>query len=135
MAHAGSETIGCIVVESHPDVLAALEELLAGEQIAVVGRARTGAEAIALGARAATVLVTDVGLPDMSGLELARRLVDAEPALRVVLYTADAGPEGATAALELGVHGIVLKGSNPALLPQAIRSVAAGGTYVDPALA
>ena len=133
-ATAGS-SISCILVDDHPVVLDALADLLESEGIAVVGRAEDASEALALRRAPGAVVVSDFRLPGRTGLQLARDLLEADPACRVVLYTATISPTGAFDALRNGVCGVVLKDSLPVELPRAVRTVAAGGTFVDPRVA
>jgi len=134
MGGARPDRIECLIVDDHPSVLDALEDLLEAEGIVVLGRALTGADALASAPDHATVVVTDLRLPDISGLDVARELIRVQPGRPVVLYSATIGATGAAAAREIGVRGVVLKDSLPRELPAAIRVVAAGGTYLDPRL-
>jgi DNA-binding NarL/FixJ family response regulator len=134
-APAQEETpITCLLVDDHQAILDALHRLLEAEGIAVVGRARSGADALAFANASATVIVTDHTLPDMSGLELARAILAERPGQKIVLYTSRFSPRGVEDALAMGVKGIVLTDSIATDLPHAIRLVADGGTYVDPGL-
>lgn len=126
--------VACVLVDGHPAVLEAVVELLESEGIAVVGRARRGAEAIPLARSVDAVVVTDRSLPDMSGLEVAEEILRTEPGRAIVLYTATITPAGVTKALGLGVRGVVSKDSLATELVPAIRAAAAGGSYVDPRL-
>lgn len=126
--------IECLLVDDHLSVLDALQDLLEAEGIVVVGRALTGAEALAFAPEHATVVVTDLRLPDISGMEVARELLRMQPGRAVVLYSATIGAVGAAAAVAIGVRGVVLKESVSRELPVAIRTVAGGGTYLDPRL-
>lgn len=122
----------CLLVDDHPAVLEALTELLEAEGIAVVGRAYTGAEAIPLARSVDAVVVTDLSLPDMTGLEVAEEILRTEPGRAIVLYAATITAARVTKALELGVRGVVLTDSAPVALAPAIRAAAAGGSFVDP---
>lgn len=124
--------ITCLLVDDHPAVLDAIEELLLADGILVAGRARTGAEALVFDLDDVTVVVTDVRLPDVTGLDVARELLRRQPHRLVILYTATITSAGASAALRAGVRGVVLKDSVPRELPAAIREVAGGGTHLDP---
>jgi DNA-binding NarL/FixJ family response regulator len=128
-------SVSCILVDDHPAVIAALSDLLESEGIAVVGHAADAAEALALERAPATVVVSDLRLPGRTGIELAHDLLEADPECRVVLYTATISPAGAVNALRAGIRGVVLKDSIPAELSRAVRTVAEGGTFVDPRLA
>ena len=72
--------------------------MLAAEDIDVVGRAHTGADALQPLELAPAVLVADLGLPDMSGVDVAREVIRADPSRRVLLYTGGLSRLGAEAA-------------------------------------
>jgi DNA-binding NarL/FixJ family response regulator len=131
----GTEAITCVLVDDHPSMLDALVALLEADGIAVVDRARTGADALALGLEGSTVLVADARLGDISGFDLAREILRVDPSRGVVLYGGSITAVGARSALDAGVRGIVLTDSLPTGLSAAIRTVSAGGTYVDARLA
>jgi DNA-binding NarL/FixJ family response regulator len=70
----------------------------------------------------------------MSGAELTRSLLKEEPDLRIVLYTGAADERQLLDALDAGAAGFALKSGDPQELEDAIRTVAAGGDYIDPRL-
>lgn len=102
----------------------------------VVGDAADGPTALE---RAAAldpdVVVVDVSLPGMGGAEVTAALVKADPDRRVLALTVHEDRGYLRLLLEAGATGYVLKRAAAAELIQAIRAVAAGGTYIDPALA
>lgn len=107
--------------------------VLEREGFAVVGRAGTaeaGHEAI-IAAQPAVALV-DVDLPDGSGVELTRRLLRRDTRFAVLLYTGMEDPQVLEDALASGARGFTLKTSDPATMLNAVRAVAAGGSFVDP---
>lgn len=128
--------LACVVADDNPHTLSAIEALLESEGIEVLAAVRTGGEALeALEARPMTVVVLDVRLPDLNGVEVARRVATlARSKTAVVLYTSDARSALVRDALEAGVRGIVVKGSSPVNLLAAISTVAEGGVYIDPDL-
>src|SRR2546423_2685863 len=96
----GSSDLTCLLVDDNEPLLEALEILLPAEGIDVVGKARTGAEALALLQRhAARAVVLDLRLPDLSGLEVARVAAETAPDTAVILYTSHAHPTPVPAAL------------------------------------
>lgn len=81
------------------------------------------------------VLVTDLRMPGLDGVELTRQVVAGQPEIRVLLVTTfDSDPE-VQAALLAGAHGYLLKRAAPTDLPRAVRHVAAGEVWLDPAVA
>lgn len=80
------------------------------------------------------VVLMDVGLPGVSGLELTAELTQANPELRVLMVTMHDRDDYLFQALRAGAAGYVLKGSDVQELLTAVRSVAAGETYVSPSL-
>ncbi|WP_063909908.1 response regulator, partial [Herbidospora yilanensis] len=101
----------------------------------VVGEAADGRAAVAL-ARSLRpdVLLLDIAMPVMSGLEAARILLDEGGAPRIVMLTTFDTDENLHAALRLGVGGYLLKSSPPEQLAEAIKTAAAGDGLIDPAV-
>jgi DNA-binding NarL/FixJ family response regulator len=125
----------CLLADDHPAILASVAAFLAAEGIDVVARAGTGAEVLRLiESRHVTVAVLDQRLPDMTGVEVARRILSARPETAILLYTGLCETSLVQEALDAGVRGIVLKDAPLADLPRAIAGVAAGGLYLDPAV-
>lgn len=129
--------IRVLLAEDQAMVLGALSALLEIESdIAVVARARTGTEALALAlAQPPDVVVTDIEMPGLSGLELAGELKRHGSPARVVILTTFARPGYLRRALDAGASGYLLKDSPSHRLADAIRRVAGGGRAVDPELA
>lgn len=129
--------IRVLLAEDQAMVLGALATLLEIEEdLEVVGRGRDGAEALEL-ARSTRpdVVVTDIEMPGMTGLELAAALRRQEPRPRVIIVTTFARPGYLRRALEAGVSGYLLKDAPAEELADAVRRVHAGGRAVDPELA
>jgi DNA-binding NarL/FixJ family response regulator len=127
--------ITCLLADDHPAILTAISMYLAAEGINVVGNAGTGAETIDLvERRRPDVLLLDVRLPDLTGVEVARTLQCSHPETPIVLYTAMAGRALVSEAMDIGVRGVVVKDAPLADLPRALGIVAAGGTYLDATL-
>jgi two-component system response regulator DesR len=127
-----------LLAEDQAMVLGALSALLDLEaDIEVVGRARDGAEALALALELRPdVVVTDVEMPGMSGLELAQALRERlGGGVRVVILTTFARPGYLRRALDAGASGYLLKESPAEELAKALRRVHAGGRAVDAELA
>lgn len=129
--------IRVVVVEDQSMVRDAFAELLSMEDdIDVAGTAANGQEALALIAQVRPdVVITDVEMPVMSGLDLAAALRTDDGAPRVVIVTTFSRQGYLRRALELGVAGYVLKDSPIGDLVDGLRTVAAGGTVIAPELA
>jgi DNA-binding NarL/FixJ family response regulator len=123
------------IVDDHEVLREGLQSLLVGSDLEVVGTAGNVAAAMDLVEHAAPdVALVDIGLPDGSGIELARRLLAARPGLRIVLYTGETDAELLYEGLDSGAQGYALKAGPMQELVSAITQVAAGGSYVDPRL-
>jgi DNA-binding NarL/FixJ family response regulator len=123
------------IVDDHEVLREGLESLLVGSDLEVVGTAGNVAAAMDLVEHSAPdVALVDIGLPDGSGIELARRLLAARPGLRIVLYTGETDAELLYEGLDSGAQGYALKAGPMQELVSAITQVAAGGSYVDPRL-
>jgi DNA-binding NarL/FixJ family response regulator len=122
-----------VVVEDHPTVREGLCLVLEREGYAVVARAGTAEEGhAAIVETNPSVALVDVDLPDGSGVELTRRLLRRDARFGVLLYTGLADPGVLEDALASGARGFTLKTSDPETMLNAVRAVAAGGTFVDP---
>jgi len=126
-----------LVVDDHQlfreGVRALLDSL---DGIEVVGEAASGSEALALAERALPdVVLMDVQMPDMTGLEATRRLLAAHPSVGVVIVTMFDDDETVFAAMRAGARGYVLKGAGQADLARAIEAVARGEAIYGPAVA
>ncbi len=130
-------TIRVVVAEDQALVLGALATLIDLEpDLSVVGRAADGEAALALiGELAPDVLVSDIEMPGLTGLDVAARLAETGAATRVVIVTTFGRAGYLRRALAAGVSGYLLKDSPAADLADAIRRVAGGGRVIAPALA
>ncbi|NPD68962.1 response regulator transcription factor (plasmid) [Lichenicola cladoniae] len=126
-----------VLADDHPVVLAGIKALLqATPDVDVVGEATSGAEALErVRVLQPDVAVLDISLPDMTGVELARRLAADCPAVRLLALTAHEDRAYLQQMLAAGSHGYLLKRSAADELARAVRAVAAGGVYLDPAIA
>ncbi|HEV2844659.1 MAG TPA: response regulator transcription factor [Thermoanaerobaculia bacterium] len=129
--------IRVLIAEDQGMVLGALAALLELEpDIEVVGRARDGQEALEIaGKLQPDVVLTDIEMPRMTGLELAAELKRRGSAARVVILTTFARSGYLRRALDAGAAGYLLKDAPSERLAEAIRRVQAGLRSVDPELA
>jgi DNA-binding NarL/FixJ family response regulator len=126
-----------LMVDDHPVVLAGLKALVATEpDLTVVGEARDGRTALRMAMQLAPdVVVLDISLPEMNGIELAAALRNERPDCRILVLTVHEERAYLRQLLDLGVGGYLLKRSAADELPRAIHAVAGGGVYLDPAIA
>jgi two-component system invasion response regulator UvrY len=129
--------IQVLLVDDHAVVRTGFRLLLQSQSdISVVAEAQSGETACQLYAELAPdVVVMDLGMPGMGGLEALRRIRARDGAARVLALSAHDDPMHARRALREGALGFLSKRSAPEALIEAIASVAAGRRYIDPALA
>ena len=126
--------IRVLLAEDHAVVRAGLAQLLdrAGD-IEVVGAAADGAEAVVLAdAHAPDVILMDLSMPVMDGIEATKRILEADPDARVVVLTSLTDRERILGALDAGALGYLLKDAEPEELFRGIRAAAAGDAPLDP---
>lgn len=123
-----------LILDDHELVRKGLRTFLEREpDLLVVGEAGTLADALPLVARLHPhLMLLDMKLPDVSGMESCRQLLAAAPNLRVLVLTGHAEATTVAAAIKSGAHGYILKDVKLDDLAQAIRTVAAGRGYLDP---
>lgn len=129
--------IKVLIAEDQTMVLGALAALLEMEtDIKVIGRAADGSKAARMiGAEPPDVVLADIEMPGMSGLDLAGWIQRHHPDVRVIIVTTFARPGYLKRAMDAGVRGYLLKDAPAEHLAQAIRKVHAGGRQVAPELA
>jgi two-component system, NarL family, nitrate/nitrite response regulator NarL len=127
------EPLTCLIADDHPAILDSLSRVMVAHGIDVVARVRDGEDAIrAIDEHRPLVAVIDLRMPGMSGMEVARRVVDRT---HVILYTGHSDGALVAEALDVGVKGFVLKEAPLGDVARAIHVVGRGSVYVDPVLA
>jgi two-component system, NarL family, response regulator NreC len=131
-----AETISIVLADDHTVVRRALRVLLEEEPgFEVVAEADDADAAIRyLGGHKPDVLILDLNMPGRPSLEAIPDMREASPETKIVVLTMQKEPAFARQALQLGVLGYVLKEAADDELVQAVRSAAAGETYLQPAL-
>ena len=129
-------TIRVLVADDQSMVRAGFRMLLTGEaDIEVVAEASNGLEAVEKAARFdPTVVLMDIRMPELDGLEATRRILAADPEARVLILTTFDLDEYVYEGLRAGASGFVLKDDPPEQLIAAIRTVAAGDALLSPAI-
>jgi len=126
-----------IIVEDDPLLLENLTLLLSGEEgLAVAGSYRSAEDALR-GLRNAKpeVMLTDLGLPGMSGVDLIKRAKEEMPALEIMAHTVFEDREMVFSAIKAGASGYILKGSSPREVIESIHALYKGGAPMSPKIA
>lgn len=126
--------IRVVVADDHGVVRAGLEQLLAtAEDIELVGLAADGAAAVALvEEHGPDIVLMDLAMPTVDGIEATRRITTAHPEVQVVVLTSFSDQQRIVDALDAGAAGYVLKHADPDELLGAIRAASEGGAPLDP---
>jgi DNA-binding NarL/FixJ family response regulator len=129
-------SIRVLIADDQSMVRAGFRMLLSDEtDIEVVAEASNGLEAVAKAARfAPTVILMDIRMPELDGLQATRRILDADGAARILILTTFGLDEYVYEALRAGASGFVLKDDPPEQLIAAVRVVAAGDALLSPAI-
>ena len=129
--------IRVLLVDDHHLVRAGLAGLLgASEDIEIVGQAADGREAVGRSAELAPdVILMDLSMPVLDGVEATREIVAAQPDMRIIALTSFSEQGKVREMLAAGAVGYLLKDSAPAELLAAVRSAGAGGVPLDPRVA
>ena len=125
--------IKVFIAEDHLMVRQGLRALLDREGFEIVGEAANGPEAVQAAAEAAPdVVVMDISMPVMNGIDAARELLQQSPNAKAVLLTRHDDDQYVVAALRAGTRGYVLKSQAAADLTHAINQVSRGELYLSP---
>jgi DNA-binding NarL/FixJ family response regulator len=125
-----------VLADDHALVRAGMRSLLTGmAQVQVVGEAASGEEALVLAEREQPdVVLMDIAMKGMSGLEAAARMREQHPEVRVVILSMHSGEEYVLQALRAGAIGYLLKDAATGELELALRSVMRGESWFSPAV-
>ena len=126
--------IRVLVVDDHPIVRQGLVSVLGDEDdLEVVGEAGSGREAVARVQRLQPdVVLLDLEMPDIDGVAAIPQLLALRPGLGIVVFTAYDTDERVLGAVRAGARGYLLKGASAEEIARGIRSVHAGGSYLEP---
>jgi NarL family two-component system response regulator LiaR len=129
-----SEIIKVMIVDDHPIVRNGLEaSLLADTGLELFGMAKSGAEALALCKESTPdVILMDLVMPDMDGLETTRAILNRHPQVKVIVLTSFPEEDLVQRALEAGAIGYLLKNISIGTLSNAIRSAYSGQSTLSP---
>ncbi|MGA2562880.1 MAG: response regulator transcription factor [Steroidobacteraceae bacterium] len=137
MATRNERQFTVLLVDDHAVVREGYRRLLERRgDIVVIGEAADAAEAYTLFCRLAPqVVVMDITLPGVSGIEATRRMLDREPGARVLIFSMHEDFIFAQRALQAGAYGYVTKASAPGVLVEAVLTIAGGKKYLSAAVA
>ncbi|MBI5443363.1 MAG: response regulator transcription factor [Deltaproteobacteria bacterium] len=123
-----------LLVDDHRMFLAGLRTLLERqEDVSVVGEAENGQAGVALAAELSPdVVMMDLTMPGLNGVEATRQILARVPAARVIALSAHSDPHLVAATLEAGAAAYLLKSSEPEELVRAVRTVLHGHRYLSP---
>jgi len=125
-----------LIADDHPVVRAGLRRLLAGSPEDRIAEATTGTEVLSLvRTLRPDLVILDINLPGVGGLELLRRLTAADPDIRILVFSMHGEPVYAIQALRAGAQGYISKLAPPEEILDAVRLVAGGSSYVERRLA
>ena len=121
-----------LIVDDHPIVRAGLRRLISAEPESEILEAADGKEALgAFRDQRPALVILDLNLPGMGGLEVIGRLKTADPAARILILSMHDDPIHVTRALQAGAAGYVSKNAPPEEILEAVRRVADGRTYIE----
>ena len=124
-----------LLADDHALVRAGIRALLETfPDVSVVAETGDGREAVELAAKGVNIVLMDIGLPGLNGLEATARIVKEHPQVKVVILSMHANDEYIRQALQAGAAGYLLKDAAPVELDLALRAVAHGDTYLSPAI-
>ncbi len=134
---ASTAPIRVLLADDHDILRQGLKMLLSMQQeMRVVGEARTGREALVMTQELKPdVVVMDISMPDMDGLETCQLIRSQQPATQVLMLTMHESEEYFLQALRMGAAGYLVKKAAPSDLQMAINAIAQGGAFLYPGLA
>ena len=133
----GTHELACVLADDHKQLLDGAESVLQDQGLRVLGKSRTGIGVLQiLEAQPVTAVVVDLRLPDLDGLEIARRVIEiARRKTAVIIFASHADERTIAQALDAGARAVVLNDGSPEHLLDALHAVAAEEIYVDPRFA
>jgi len=131
------EPIKIFVVEDQPKILKNLMKLLNdSDAVEVIGQAMSGEEALeAIPEAQPEVILLDLGLPQMSGIDVTREVKKKYPKIEILIFTIFDEEDKVMEAIQAGASGYLLKGMEAEKIVEAIREVRDGGSVIQPSLA
>ncbi len=137
MTDPSSTRLRVLIADDHPMLLAGVRTVLNRDPgVEVIGEAGDGETALRMAIELnPAVMVLDLSMPDLNGVEVTRQLLARCPDCKVIVLTVHEDRAYLRKLIEVGAAGYVLKRSAPEDLRRAIHAVASGGMYLDPSIA
>jgi DNA-binding NarL/FixJ family response regulator len=133
---AAPEQLRVVLVDDHPVYREGLARLLSQSGVEVVAQAGNGPDALSIVEEAAPdVVVMDLNMPGMSGVDVTRKLVERNPASRILVVSVSAQEEDVTEAILAGASGYVLKDGPVEEVVAGIHAAANGESLISPRIA
>lgn len=131
-----NQSIKILLADDHTIVRQGLKLILSAHpDLQVIGEAANGKEAVELASKLKPdVILMDVAMPDLNGIEATRRIVEAQPRLKVLVLSMHKEAVYVREILRAGARGYILKDAIDTELLSAVRSVAKGDGYISPAV-
>jgi DNA-binding NarL/FixJ family response regulator len=131
------EALRVLIADDHPLFRNGMHALLSAESgVEVAGEATSGEEAVAMAADLQPdVVLMDIQMPGLSGIEATRRILHTSPHIRVLIVTMFEDDQSVFMAMRAGARGYVLKGVRPEDMLRAIQTVGNGGAIFSPSIA
>jgi len=128
--------ISVVIADDHPVFRSGMESVVRSDtRLQLLESCKDGREALDSATRLSPdVLLLDMSMPEMDGLQVATALIAANSSTRILPLSGHTEPEYVMGALEAGVRGYLLKDEKPSIILSAIVNVANGGVYVSPGL-
>lgn len=131
-----TKSMRILIVDDHPMVIEGCRGMLSDQPDIEILEAHNADEALeACGSAAPDVVVLDINLPGVSGVELLRRILKRSPNSKIIVFTMNDDPIFAARSIEQGARGYIAKNEDPASFIKAVRAVANGGRYLSNNLA
>lgn len=132
-----NQTTRIVVVDDHPLVREGIVKILGLESaFQVVGDLGTGSSALEMaGELKPDVMLLDLSLPDMTGIEVCKAVVSQFPEIKIIALTIYDDEAHVLESIKAGVNGYLLKDISPDTLITAIKAVCSGGSYIHPSVA
>ncbi len=125
-----------LIVDDHPVVITGCRAIFAGRADVETFAVREGEAGVAaFFEREADLALVDINLPDLSGFEVARRILARAPQARLIAFSMNADPAVAARAIEAGARAYLTKADPPERFLEAVDALMAGETYLTPAMA
>lgn len=129
--------IKVLLVEDHTMTRMGLSIVLdKAEGIELIGEAEDGVTGVEMAKKLAPdVILMDIGLPNIDGIEATKRVKEFNPGFRVLIFTSRDSEDDVFASFKAGADGYIMKGSTPEQTTNAIKAVNDGTAWIDPAIA